>query len=124
MIIIATMLRLIRKSPSFAAVKIKIKIVVGVLGMYLFSLSLFLFFHSQTHTQNIANTVQNNFDDITIKDNSDCQICSFYFNQQLFVEKSLVYQLDFSTYYFHQNLIETLFVVLQEQQHKRGPPVF
>ena len=104
--------------------KIKIKIVAGVLGMYLFSLSLFLFFHSQTHTQNIANTVQNNFDDITIKDNSYCQICSFYFNQQLFVEKSLVYQLDFSTYYFHQNLIETFFVVLQEQQYKRGPPVF
>ena len=103
--------------------KIKIKIVAGVLGMYLFSLSFFLFFHSQTHIQNIANTVQNNFDDITIKDNSDCQICSFYFNQQLFVQKSLVYQLDFSTYYSHQNLIETFFVVLQEQQYNRGPPV-
>ncbi len=77
MIIIAAMLGLIKKILFFAAMKIKIKIVAGMLGMYLFSLLLFLFSHSQTHTQNIANIVQNNFDDITIQDNSDCQICSY-----------------------------------------------
>lgn len=95
----------------------------GILAMYILSLPVALFFHSQTHAQSIVKIVQSDFDDINTEVSSDCQICSFYFDQQLYVENSFDYQLDFSTYYFHQNLIEALFAVSQEQQYLRGPPV-
>ncbi|MFD0796341.1 hypothetical protein ACFQZJ_02630 [Maribacter chungangensis] len=98
-------------------------IVAGILALYMLSLPIALFFHSQTHAQNITNIVQSDFDDITTQGNSECQICSFYFDQQLYVQSSFEFQLDFPTYYFDQSIVEILFVVSREQQYQRGPPV-
>lgn len=111
-----------KKYLILATVKSKIQIRAGILAMYILSLPVILFFHSQTHRGNSITIVKSDFADLTTQDNSNCQICSFYFDQQLYVENSFVYQLDFSTYYFHQNIVETLFIVSQEQQYLRGPP--
>jgi len=95
----------------------------GILAMYILSLPLALIFHAQTHTQTHTNIVHSDFDNITIDDDVDCQICSFYFDQQLYVQSSFAFQLEVDTYHFHQNITQSLFAVSQEQQYLRGPPV-
>jgi len=104
-------------------VKNKIQIKAGILAMYILSLPAILFFHSQTHSRDAVKIIKSDFADITVQDNSNCQICSFYFDQQLYVENSFVYELDAFSYYFHQNIVETPIVVSQEQHYLRGPPV-
>jgi len=103
--------------------KNKIQIAAGILAMYVLSLPVVLVFHSQTHTQDIVEIVKSDFDNITVDDNSDCQICSFYFDQQLYVQSSFSFQLESFSYYFLQSTSEIPITVSQEQHYLRGPPL-
>lgn len=104
-------------------VKSKFQILTGVLAMYILSLPVILVFHSQTHNEHVVQTIKSDFDDVADISGADCQFCSFYFDQQLYVENAFTYQLDFFCYYFHENSIDTPVVVSQEQQYLRGPPI-
>lgn len=90
--------------------------------MYILLLPVILVFHSQSHVQDVIEIVVSDYDQVNTLDNSDCQICSFYFDQQLYVENSILYQFDSSPYYFLQSIVESPVVLLQEQQRLRGPP--
>ncbi|UII76692.1 hypothetical protein LV716_02580 [Flagellimonas sp. HMM57] len=103
--------------------KNKIQIATGFLAMYILSLPVVLIFHSQEHTAHTVNVVSNDFTDIVAEENSDCQICSFYFDQQLHVQDLFVYELAAFSYYFHQSIVGTINIVPKKQQHLRGPPV-
>ncbi|QLG44925.1 hypothetical protein [Costertonia aggregata] len=103
--------------------KNRIQILTGVLAFYVLSLPVVLFFHSQSHVQGAIEIVDSDVLQIIAHDDSDCQICSFYFDKQLFVEDSVVYELNFSSYYFLQDIVEFAIVLSQEQQCPRGPPV-
>lgn len=99
------------------------QIVAGMMAIYVLSLPIILIFHSQTHSpQDSIKIVTNDFDHITTQDNSDCQICSFYFDQQLYVQNSFVCEFDAFTYYFHQTIVETPIAVSEKQHYLRGPP--
>ncbi len=95
----------------------------GILAMYVLSLPVVLIFHSHTHAEHTVNTVNNDFTDIVTAENSDCHICSFYFDQQLHVQDLFVYELATFSYYFHQSIVGTINIVSQEQYYLRGPPV-
>lgn len=103
--------------------KNKIKILAGILAIYLLSLPVILIFHSQTHLRDTVKIVKSDFDDITTQVSSDCQICSFYFNQQLYIQNTFVYELDTLNYYSHQNIVDVLIDVSPEEYYLRGPPV-
>jgi len=104
-------------------VKNKIQIIAGILALYILSLPIILVFHSQTHSRDRVKIVISDFDDITTHESSDCQICSFYFNQQLYVQNTFVYELHLFNYYLHQNIVGVPCIVSSEQQYLRGPPV-
>jgi hypothetical protein len=104
-------------------VKNKLQILTGVLAMYVLSLPVILMFHSQTHNQNTVKTIKSDFEDVTVTVSSDCQVCNFYFDQELYVENSLAYKLDTLSYYFHQNTVEPIVVLPKKQHYLRGPPI-
>ncbi|WP_430908496.1 hypothetical protein [Maribacter sp. 2-571] len=95
----------------------------GLLAMYMLSLPLLLVFHSRTHTQNAISIATGDVDQITVDHDTDCQLCSFYFDQQLYVENSFSYELASSPYYFQEFPVASPVVRTQEQQYLRGPPV-
>ena len=107
--------------------KNKIQLVTGILAMYILSLPIVLAFHSTEHaehTKHTINVVSNDFTNIVAEDSSDCHICSFYFDQQLYVQNSFVFELDTFSYFFHPGVVvEALIIVSQEQYYLRGPPL-
>ena len=104
-------------------VKRKIRIAAGILAMYVMSLPIALTFHSQTHSKQDVQIDQSDVTDIILEDSSDCQICSFYFDQQLYVESSHDFQFEHLSYYFHLSPTETPSLVSQDQLCLRGPPL-
>ncbi|MGB5818444.1 MAG: hypothetical protein WBG90_03090 [Saonia sp.] len=103
--------------------KNKIQIAAGILALYILSLPVVLVFHSQTHAQETVKIDKSDFAHITLEDDSDCQICSFYFSQQLYVQSSIAFQLEAFSYYFHQSITEIPIAVSQKQHYLRGPPL-
>ena len=102
--------------------KNKTQIAAGMLAVYILCLPLVLAFHAQTHVHHTAIIDIGNPANITVEGNSDCQICNFYFDQQLYVQGVFILPLDSFSYCFHQNITEILFITAREQLHLRGPP--
>ena len=102
--------------------KNKTQIAAGMLAVYILCLPLVLAFHAQTLVHHTAIIDIGNAANITVEGNSDCQICNFYFDQQLYVQSVFILTLDSFSYCFHQNITEILFITAREQLHLRGPP--
>ena len=102
--------------------KNKTQIAADMLAVYILCLPLVLAFHAQTHVHHTAIIDIDNPANITVEGNSDCQICNFYFDQQLYVQSVFILPLDSFSYCFHQNITEILFTTAREQLHLRGPP--
>ncbi len=97
-----------------------------VLGAYLAMLPAALAFHTAHHHSfdSFYDEYHHQYDDGDIAEGEDCDICTFYFDQQLYVETLL--EVRFLTAPFYQNVVlnSSFHRLLPIQLHLRGPPLF
>lgn len=92
--------------------------------MYILSLPVVLVFHSQTHiTTEPSQIEQSDFTKVAVENSSNCQICNFYFDQELYVQNSFVFQPECFSIYSYQALSEIAISTSHKQQYLRGPPL-
>lgn len=103
--------------------KTKMRFIAKVLTIYLLSLPSILVFHSLTsHSENNQLVDQANLGDITLEDDSNCQFCNLYFDQQLFSQDVVVLVFDATIKSFTRDKLEEFFSNTIDQRYLRGPP--
>jgi len=105
-------------------VKKNLRIVAGILAMYILSLPVILNVHAQSHSLDVDVADISILDSDIVTDDVNCEICSFYFDQQLY-SNDFQYDCHFNNYTLtsYNNIVQLEVTSSYEQYYLRGPPL-
>jgi len=93
-----------------------------LLGFYILLQPAMMVWHAGEHE--FEHTYKNNVKDVFVaaENSSDCEICTFYFDQSVIIAPTITYNFNAISIVFEEGLITSLYTSLSLQNHLRGPP--
>ncbi len=101
----------------------KLRILAGLLAVYFLTLPLSLVVHVKSHIDTVKIVDVNKSDNDVFYSDSTCDICSLYFDQQLYND-DVQYNHHFNrSLVSHTDIVQLNITVAFEQIYLRGPPL-